>query len=51
MYLAYRPFILVDMCKDNPCKHDGLCENVNNALGYECFCMPGWIGINCTKGE
>ena len=30
-----------------PCQNDGRCRMMNDG-GYECFCVPGWTGINCT---
>ena len=45
-------FFILDV---NECEiYEGICENnstCNNTFGdYECFCLPGYAGQNCTEG-
>ncbi|XP_060553133.1 fibropellin-1-like [Ruditapes philippinarum] len=35
-----------EVCATNPCNNGGVCEATSN--GYNCTCLPGWTGTNCT---
>ena len=37
-------FLVVDVneCMSNPCDHDGICNNLQNA--FSCTCVNGWTG-------
>ncbi|KFD46252.1 hypothetical protein M513_12870, partial [Trichuris suis] len=37
----------IEECKNNPCRHGGLCMETYG--GYTCQCPPGWNGHNCEK--
>ncbi|CAF2104402.1 unnamed protein product [Rotaria magnacalcarata] len=34
-------------CTQMPCKNDGTCIETLN--GYQCICIPGFSGVNCTN--
>ena len=44
-------FLISDIneCLNNPCLHEGTCENVVG--GYTCMCVGGWEGPQCETGE
>ena len=39
----------VDECDSNPCQYNGTCRDMVN--GYNCTCVKGYYGKNCSKGE
>lgn len=34
-------------CVDDPCQHDGTCDDHEN--GFTCRCLPGYTGRLCTE--
>ncbi|XP_066252818.1 protein crumbs [Euwallacea similis] len=38
-----------DLCEDNPCNHNGICENTWN--DYRCICTRGFKGKTCNELE
>ena len=34
-----------DYCGSDPCQNGGTC--INSERGYQCDCIPGWIGTKC----
>ena len=40
----------INRCLPNPCKHGGVCRNVNYN-SYVCICQPGYEGNHCEKGK
>jgi len=36
----------VDECVGKPCKNGATC--VNHRGTYQCICVNGWEGVNCT---
>ncbi len=39
----------IDECLSNPCVNGGTCRD--RADGYNCFCAPGYTGVNCETGK
>ena len=37
---------MVNLCSDSLCKNSGLC--VANGLSYNCVCLPGYTGFDCS---
>ena len=38
----------VSVCDPNPCGNNGTCNpHLNNKIGFECICKPGWKGMHC----
>ena len=46
--LAYLDSADIDECANNPCQNNGVCLNLDN--GYECVCVAGYSGWNCSIG-
>jgi len=42
-------FTDVDDCADSPCQNYGTCNDLGN--DYNCTCIPGYTGRNCTQGK
>ena len=45
----YWLIIDINECLDYPCQNGGSCVNMEG--DYNCSCLPGWEGKNCSKGE
>ncbi|XP_066260113.1 basement membrane-specific heparan sulfate proteoglycan core protein isoform X1 [Euwallacea similis] len=39
--------IPIDLCKDQPCRYDGICRQ--NATGFTCDCPLGYGGFTCEQ--
>jgi hypothetical protein len=37
-----------DYCHPNPCDHEGQCTPLDNEAGYQCKCVPGYMGQRCS---
>ena len=37
----------IDDCIDDPCEHDGTCDDHEN--GFTCRCLPGFAGKLCSE--
>ncbi len=46
IYLFLFTCLFVFSCSPNPCHNNGRC--MLNEGSYQCFCLPGFSGINCT---
>lgn len=39
-------------CQSAPCQNEGVCvPNSNVQGGYECQCLAGWTGVNCSQPD
>ncbi|XP_019763330.2 protein crumbs isoform X1 [Dendroctonus ponderosae] len=47
--LVLEGIISDDLCKENPCNHNGVCENTWN--DYRCQCTRGFKGKTCNELE
>ena len=36
-----------NLCVPNPCQNQGVCVPLGNT--FQCFCEPGYSGINCES--
>ncbi|KAK2151726.1 hypothetical protein LSH36_353g04002 [Paralvinella palmiformis] len=42
----------IDPCAAGICQNGGTCiGNSSSTLGYECRCLEGWMGKNCTQKD
>ena len=42
----------IDPCAAGICQNGGTCiGNSSSTLGYECQCLEGWMGKNCTQSK
>ena len=39
----------INDCADSPCQNNGTCTDLVN--DYNCSCIPGYTGQNCTQGK
>lgn len=39
----------IDDCADSPCQNYGTCNDLVD--DYNCTCIPGYTGKNCTQGK
>lgn len=48
--LMYCSFLIdINDCAVNPCQNSGTCTDLVN--DYNCTCIPGYTGQNCTQGN
>ena len=44
-------FVLdLNMCRHQPCRNGGTCLNTSPG-NYKCYCLPGFSGKNCERGN
>lgn len=38
-----------DVCSNNQCLNQGICQEAQTSQGYTCICQPGYSGEYCDK--